>query len=176
MKIHTIGGFNEVGKNMTVIELQDDAIILDSGLYLPAVVELQEAEQEQTAYTEKRLRGIGALPDDLLLDKLGIRNKVRAILIGHAHLDHVGAIPYMSYRYNAPLVGTFYRAASPDSSPFVDIGDIVEPKQTLCIIEAMKVMNEITAEYKGKILEIFPENGEMVEYGKPLLKIQLIED
>jgi len=106
MKIHTIGGFNEVGKNMTVIELQDDAIILDSGLYLPAVVELQEAEQEQTAYTEKRLRGIGALPDDLLLDKLGIRNKVRAILIGHAHLDHVGAIPYMSYRYNAPLVGT----------------------------------------------------------------------
>lgn len=106
MKIHTIGGFNEVGKNMTVIELEDDAIILDAGLFLPAVVELQEQEQEQKGYSEKRLRGIGAIPDDLILDKLGVREKVRAILVGHAHLDHVGAVPYISYRYNAPIVGT----------------------------------------------------------------------
>ena len=58
MKIHTIGGFNEVGKNMTVIELQDDAIILDSGFYLPAIVELQEQERNQKAYSEKKLRDI----------------------------------------------------------------------------------------------------------------------
>jgi acetyl-CoA carboxylase biotin carboxyl carrier protein len=77
---------------------------------------------------------------------------------------------------NAPLVGTFYRAPSPDSSPFIDVGDIIEPKQTLCIIEAMKVMNEITAECKGKVLEILPENGEMVEFGKPLIRIQPIEE
>mgnify|MGYP000876034701 CR=1 FL=1 len=76
----------------------------------------------------------------------------------------------------APLIGTFYRAPSPDSSPFVEIGDIVEPKQTLCIIEAMKVMNEITVEKRGKIIEIYPENGEMVEFGKNLFKVELVEE
>lgn len=76
----------------------------------------------------------------------------------------------------APLIGTFYRAPSPDSSPFVEIGDIVEPKQTLCIIEAMKVMNEITVEKRGKIIEVYPENGEMVEFGKNLFKIELVEE
>ena len=77
---------------------------------------------------------------------------------------------------NAPLVGTFYRAPSPDSQSFVDIGDVIEPKQTLCIIEAMKVMNEITAENRGRVVEIFPENGEMVEFGKPLFKVKFIEE
>ena len=106
MRIHTIGGYNEVGKNMTVLELADDAIIFDAGFFLPAIVEMQEEEQEQRAYSEKKLRSIGAIPDDTYLDKIGIRNKVRALLVSHAHLDHVGAVPYMSYRYNAPVVST----------------------------------------------------------------------
>ncbi|HOJ16804.1 MAG: acetyl-CoA carboxylase, biotin carboxyl carrier protein [Caldisericia bacterium] len=76
----------------------------------------------------------------------------------------------------APLIGTFYRAPSPDSSPFVEIGDIVEPKQTLCIIEAMKVMNEITVEKRCKIIDIYPENGEMVEFGKNLFKVELLAE
>ena len=104
MEIHTIGGFNEVGKNMTVVKIGEDAIIFDAGLYMPAVVELQE--EENASYNEKKLRSIGALPDDIVLDRLGLRNKVRAILLGHAHLDHIGAIPYLEYRYNAPIVGT----------------------------------------------------------------------
>jgi ribonuclease J len=109
MKIHTIGGYNEVGKNMTIVELEDDAIIFDSGFYMPAIVEMQEEEEGvHQVYTEKRLRNNGALPDDLLVQKLGLRNKVRAILLGHAHLDHIGAIPYTSYRYNAPVVGTHF--------------------------------------------------------------------
>ncbi|MBT3404622.1 MBL fold metallo-hydrolase [archaeon] len=142
MKIHTIGGFNEVGKNMTVIELQDDAIILDSGFYLPAIVELQEQERNQKAYSEKKLRDIGGIADDTLLDKLGIRNKVRAMLIGHAHLDHVGAVPYVSYRYNAPVVGT----------PFT-----IEVLKKLLDDEKMRMPNKIstvkpngTFEVKGK--------------------------
>jgi ribonuclease J len=106
MEIHTIGGFNEVGKNMTVVKTGDDVIIFDAGVYLPAVIELQEEEEQKGVYPERKLRNIGALPDDLILDKLGLRNKVRAILLGHAHLDHIGAVPYIGYRYNAPVVGT----------------------------------------------------------------------
>lgn len=109
MEIYTVGGFNEVGKNMTVVDLGEDAILFDCGLYLPAVVELQE--EEDKTYTEKRLRSIGALPEDLILDKLGLRNKIRAVLVGHAHLDHIGALPYLAYRYRAPIVGTPFTTA-----------------------------------------------------------------
>lgn len=106
MEIFTIGGYNEVGKNMTVVDTGEDAFIFDFGVFLPAIVELQERETGMQIYSEKKLRTIGALPDDLLLDKLGLREKVRAIFLGHAHLDHIGAVPYISYRYDAPLVGT----------------------------------------------------------------------
>jgi len=106
MEIYTIGGFNEVGKNMTAVRTGEDVFIFDLGVFLPAIVGLQEQEQEKTAYSEKRLRSIGAFPDDLILDKVGLRNKVRAVFLGHAHLDHIGAAPYIAYRYNAPLVGT----------------------------------------------------------------------
>ena len=111
MKIHAIGGFNEVGKNMTVVETGDDAIMFDAGFFMPAIVEMQEEENNQKAHSEKTLRENRALPDDLLLDKLGLRNKICAILLGHAHLDHIGAIPYISYRYNAPIVGTPFTIA-----------------------------------------------------------------
>ena len=106
MELITVGGYNEVGKNMTALNLGDDAIIFDAGFYLPAIVELQEQEEKQQAYTEGKLRGIGALPDDLILDKLGLRNKVRALMPSHAHLDHIGAYPFISHRYRAPIVST----------------------------------------------------------------------
>ncbi len=108
MEIYTIGGFNEVGKNMTVVKTGEDAFIFDMGVFLPAIVELQEQEENsrQQVYSEKKLRSIGAFPDDLLLDKFGLRNKVRAVFLGHSHLDHIGAAPYIAYRYKAPLIGT----------------------------------------------------------------------
>jgi len=109
MEIYTIGGFNEVGKNMTVVKTGDDVFIFDAGLFLPPVIELQEEENKN--YSEKRLRSIGAIPNDLILDKMGLRNKVRAILLGHAHLDHLGAIPYLAYRYKAPIIGTPFTLA-----------------------------------------------------------------
>jgi acetyl-CoA carboxylase biotin carboxyl carrier protein len=72
----------------------------------------------------------------------------------------------------SPMVGTFYRAASPESSPFVEVGQSVTQKTTVCIIEAMKIMNEIQAELKGTLLEALVENGQTVEFGQPLFKIK----
>ncbi len=68
----------------------------------------------------------------------------------------------------APLVGTFYRRASPDADPFVSPGDVVDPGDTLCLIEAMKVMNEINAEEAGRVRRVLADDGEAVEYGRPL--------
>lgn len=108
MRIYTIGGYSEVGKNMTAVEIGEDVIIFDCGLHLPPIVELEERED---LMHEKKLRNIGAIPDDLILDNLGLRNKVRAMLISHAHLDHVGAIPYIAQRYNAEVIGTPFTVA-----------------------------------------------------------------
>lgn len=71
----------------------------------------------------------------------------------------------------SPLVGTFYAAPAEDASPFVSVGDQVKKGQTLAIVEAMKLMNEIESEYDGTITEILVENGEAVEYGQPLFRI-----
>jgi acetyl-CoA carboxylase biotin carboxyl carrier protein len=73
----------------------------------------------------------------------------------------------------SPIVGTFYRAPSPEARPFVEVGDVVAVGATLCIIEAMKLMNEITTEVSGTIVKILAENGQPVEYGQPLFGIKV---
>ena len=72
----------------------------------------------------------------------------------------------------APMVGTFYRSPSPEASPYVNIGDSIEPGQVICIIEAMKLMNEIKSDVKGKIVEIQADNAEPVEFGQILFVIE----
>ena len=72
----------------------------------------------------------------------------------------------------SPIVGTFYSAPSPDSEPFVRIGDHIEQDSVVCIIEAMKLMNEIQAEVSGEIAKVYVENGQPVEYGQPLFGIK----
>lgn len=74
----------------------------------------------------------------------------------------------------APMVGTFYRAPAPDADPYVQVGDIVEPGQPLCIIEAMKLMNEIEAEFRGRVTEILVDNAQPVDYGQPLFTIEKV--
>jgi acetyl-CoA carboxylase biotin carboxyl carrier protein len=73
----------------------------------------------------------------------------------------------------SPMVGTFYRSPSPENPPFVDAGSKVEEKSVVCIIEAMKIMNEIQAEVKGSVVEVLVENGQPVEYGQRLFKVKL---
>ena len=72
----------------------------------------------------------------------------------------------------SPIVGTFYRSASPSADPFVKIGSNVAPESVVCIIEAMKLMNEIQAEVSGEVVKIYVENGQPVEYGQPLFGIK----
>lgn len=74
--------------------------------------------------------------------------------------------------FKSPLVGTFYRANKPGTAPFVDVGDEVTPEKVVCIIEAMKVMNEIKAELSGIVKEVLVKNGQAVEFGEPLFLIE----
>jgi acetyl-CoA carboxylase biotin carboxyl carrier protein len=73
---------------------------------------------------------------------------------------------------NSPIVGTFYRAASPESASFVEVGQVVEKGQVLCLVEAMKLFNEIEAEFKCKIIKVCVENAQPVEFGQPLFVIE----
>ena len=98
---------------------------------------------------------------------------------GSATPDHPGARAETAasedqdlHMIPSPIVGTFYRSASPNSDPFVKIGSAVEPDSVVCIIEAMKLMNEIQAETSGEVVKIYVENGQPVEYGQPLFGIK----
>jgi len=82
------------------------------------------------------------------------------------------AVPDRSKIIESPIVGTFYRSATPGADAFVKVGSKVEADQTVCIVEAMKVMNEIKAEKSGVIKEILVENGEPVEFGQPLFVLE----
>ena len=72
----------------------------------------------------------------------------------------------------SPIVGTFYRASEPDARPFADVGDTVKRNQVLCIIEAMKLMNEIESEYDGEVVKVYVENGQPVQFGERLFAIK----
>lgn len=82
------------------------------------------------------------------------------------------ARPSNVVEFKSPLVGTFYRSAKPDSDPFVNVGDEVGPDKVLCIIEAMKVMNEIKAEMHGVVRDILTKNGQAVEFGEAMFLIE----
>jgi acetyl-CoA carboxylase biotin carboxyl carrier protein len=79
--------------------------------------------------------------------------------------------PVESTVVSSPMVGTVYRAASPDKPPFVEVGDVVEPGQTVAIIEAMKLFNPIVSDAAGVVIELLVEDGEPVEFGQPLLRL-----
>jgi acetyl-CoA carboxylase biotin carboxyl carrier protein len=82
-------------------------------------------------------------------------------------------LPPGTHVLTSPIVGTFYRAPAPDADPFVEVGSRVKKGQVLCIIEAMKLMNEIESDVDGTVLEIYPQNAQAVEFGEPLFAIRL---
>ena len=92
----------------------------------------------------------------------------------HLHEAPPAAAPPVSniHEVKSPIVGTFYRAPAPDADPYVEVGEIVQPKAVLCIIEAMKLMNEIETDVGGRIVKILVENGQPVEYNQVLFHIE----
>ncbi|MEO7953603.1 MAG: acetyl-CoA carboxylase biotin carboxyl carrier protein [Polaromonas sp.] len=86
-------------------------------------------------------------------------------------VEEVVAAPE-GHAVKSPMVGTFYRASSPGSDPFVEIGSVIKEGETICIIEAMKILNEIEADKSGTVTRILGENGQAVEYGQPLFIIE----
>lgn len=76
------------------------------------------------------------------------------------------------HEIKSPIVGTFYRSPAPDADPYIQVGDSISPGTVLCIVEAMKLMNEIESDISGKVVKIFVENGKPVEYNQPLFLIQ----
>jgi acetyl-CoA carboxylase biotin carboxyl carrier protein len=86
--------------------------------------------------------------------------------------SEAAALPEGTHILNSPIVGTFYRAPAPDADPFVEVGTRVAKGQVLCIVEAMKLMNEIESDVDGVVVEIYPANAQPVEFGEPLFAIR----
>lgn len=84
----------------------------------------------------------------------------------------VAESPASHHLMKSPIVGTYYRASDPTAAPFVKVGDVVRKGQVLCIVEAMKLMNEIESDVAGEIIKIHPENGHPVQFGEPLFTIK----
>ncbi len=124
---------------------------------------------------EANLTEIEVKQDD---DRIRLRREP-APTVGASRTENLSTaaaeVPEIDGAYvTSPFVGTFYRSPSPDVDPFVEVGDRITPGQVLCIVEAMKLMNEIEAEVEGEIAEILVENGKPVEYGDRLFRIENI--
>ncbi len=120
--------------------------------YLPAM-QMQMAAMQQPVATAPAPAAAAAAPA-----VASAETKTEAEPTGHA--------------VKSPMVGTFYRASSPGAAPYVEVGSTVKVGQTLCIVEAMKILNEIEAEAAGTVTKIMCENGDAVEYGQPLFVIE----
>ena len=94
------------------------------------------------------------------------------VAVAAAEAPAAAPAPMAGHAVKSPMVGTFYRASSPGSAPFVQIGSVVKEGDTLCIVEAMKILNEIESDKSGTVTQILCENGQAVEYGQPLFIIE----
>jgi len=144
--------------------------------------ELSEFEFEEEGFKIKIKRGSGGLP---VVSSTPLSAHPFPVVSAPAESPAARATPAPApsaasgadeagFTYvKSPMVGTFYRSPSPENPAFVEVGTKVEEKTAVCIIEAMKIMNEIQAEAKGTVVEMLVENGQPVEYGQRLFKIKL---
>jgi acetyl-CoA carboxylase biotin carboxyl carrier protein len=149
----------DLRKLKTLIELVES-----SGI---AELEIQEGE-ERVRIT--RAVASGAAPTVAPVTLPAVTGPAPAAAVATAPAPGEPAEPE-GHQVKSPMVGTFYRSASPGAKPFVEVGDAVEIGDTLCIIEAMKLMNEIESDKSGVVKQVLAENGQPVEFGQPLVVI-----
>jgi acetyl-CoA carboxylase biotin carboxyl carrier protein len=140
------------------LDLEKLGALLD----LLALKDIAEFEHEENGVRLRIARGAKAPPASATAVVAQVAPAAPAPdSTAHGHVD-----------VTSPFVGSFYSAPSPDTPPFVEVGSVVRPGQTLCIIEAMKLMNEIEAECAGTVVEVFAQNGKNVEFGQKLFRIK----
>jgi len=131
--------------------------------------QLTELEIEREG-TKVRLRKGNGGEEGLVIERLPA-SRASAALTGPVPVPDLPAKP-AGTEIKSPMVGTFYRAPAPEAPPFVEVGQEIQVGQVLCILEAMKLMNEIKSEIKGRIVQIVVENGQPVEFGQPLFIVE----
>ena len=145
----------DLRKLKTLIELVENS----------GIAELEVSEGEE------RVRITRSMPPSHHMPGLAAAGANVGVSVGDVPAGQQAAPPAEGHVVKAPMVGTFYRAAAPGSASFVEVGDAVQAGDPLCIIEAMKLMNEIEADQAGIVKAILVENGQAVEYGQPLVII-----
>lgn len=145
LEIYTVGGYEEVGKNCTAIKVDDEVIIIDMGLHLPNYIRYTEEEGETVGkFTAKELKRAGAIPDDDFIHDL--RDNVRAIFATHAHLDHIGAIPYLSNKYDCPIFAPPFACAVLKSISTEDKLTITNPMRAIKPGNVIKISENLSVE------------------------------
>ena len=141
---------------------------------LKTLIELVESSgiaELEVSEGEERVRITRSMPPSHQAPGLAATGANAGVSVGEVPAGQQVATPTEGHVVKAPMVGTFYRAAAPGSASFVEVGDAVQAGDPLCIIEAMKLMNEIEADQAGIVKAILVENGQAVEYGQPLVII-----
>jgi acetyl-CoA carboxylase biotin carboxyl carrier protein len=154
------------------VDLKDIKAIID----LMRKNAISEFELEKEGFKIKLKRGANGSAGPVCVDEsTGLGNPISAQLPIAASPSQIAA-PFagvsQEIEIKAPMVGTFYRSPAPDAPPYIEIGAEINPESVVCIIEAMKVMNEIKAEVRGTITQILVENAKPVEFGQTLFKLR----
>ncbi len=135
--------------------------------------QIAEFELEKEGFRLKIVRGVQAPPSTKT------ESQIQIVHPSPSFPGEEGKLPSQKdenlHYITSPIVGTFYKAPSPTSPPYVELGDKVEKGQVLCIVEAMKLMNEIEADVSGIVMDILVENGQPVEWGQKLFAIKVVE-
>lgn len=133
---------------------------------------VSEFELEKQDFKIRLKRGVAGAGAQVGLEEASVVTYMAPAPALAAPAVAVAPAPSNELEVKSPMIGTFYRAPSPESAPYVEIGTEVNPETVVCIIEAMKVMNEIKAEVKGVVTQVLVDNAKPVEFGQPLFKVR----
>ena len=153
------------------MELKDIKAIIDL-MKKNSVSEFELEKQDFKIRLKRGVNGSGSMVQYEDAPAAVYPNPVPAIPAGAAPTASTAPAAPNEVEIKSPMIGTFYRTPSPESAPYVEVGTEVNPDTVVCIIEAMKVMNEIKAEVKGVITQVLVENAKPVEFGQPLFKVR----